>query len=52
MTKEIYKYPIYECDIPVERRPILESFRVKRSQWISWLDHDELRDTRPDRMGA
>jgi hypothetical protein len=41
MKPEIYKYPVHECDVPKERRQPLESYRAKRSQWISWLDHDE-----------
>jgi len=41
MQSEAYKYPIDQCDVPAERRPALESYRAKRSQWISWLDHDE-----------
>lgn len=41
MKAEVYKYPIHECDVPSERRQALESYRAKRSRWISWLDHDE-----------
>jgi hypothetical protein len=36
-----YAYPINECDVPMERRAALQSFRDKRRLWLSWLDTDE-----------
>jgi hypothetical protein len=41
MKADDYKYPIAECDVPLERRSQLESYRAKRCQWLSWLDTDE-----------
>jgi hypothetical protein len=38
---ESYAYGITACDVPTERRATLESFRAKRSQWLSWLQTDE-----------
>jgi hypothetical protein len=36
-----YQYPITQCDVPIERRPALESYRTKRKLWLSWIDKDE-----------
>ena len=36
-----YAYAITQCDVPIERRPALQSFRDKRGLWLSWLDTDE-----------
>jgi hypothetical protein len=36
-----YAYAITQCDVPVERRGALQSFRDKRRLWVSWLDADE-----------
>jgi hypothetical protein len=36
-----YSYRITQCDVAVERRPALESYRAKRRLWLSWIDTDE-----------
>jgi hypothetical protein len=36
-----YGYPITQCDVPIERRPALESYRAKRRLWLSWIEKDE-----------
>lgn len=41
MKTDDYQFPISPCDVPPERRAALESFRAKRSTWVSWLDKDE-----------
>lgn len=34
-----YQYPISECDVKDDAK--LETFRTKRSEWISWLKSDD-----------
>jgi hypothetical protein len=36
-----YCYKLDECDVPEARRPIPESYRAKRRDWIRWPDDDE-----------
>ncbi|MDR6292870.1 hypothetical protein E9232_005415 [Inquilinus ginsengisoli] len=36
-----YAYNLAQCDVPVERRPALESYRARRRIWLSWIDTDE-----------
>ncbi len=36
-----YTYAIAQCDVPPDKRPVLESFRDKRRVWLSWIDADE-----------
>ena len=36
-----YTYTIAQCDVPVERRGALQSYRDKRRRWLSWIDRDE-----------
>lgn len=35
-----YDYALSACDVPLERRPDLESYRAKREAWVAWLDGD------------
>jgi hypothetical protein len=36
-----YAHPISQCDLPMERRNALQSYRDKRQLWLSWIDTDE-----------
>ncbi|MCP3385959.1 hypothetical protein NLM31_36785 [Bradyrhizobium sp. CCGUVB4N] len=36
-----YAYPVAQCDVPLERRGALQSYRDKRRLWLSWIDTDE-----------
>jgi len=36
-----YAYPTSQCDVPMERRSALQSYRDKRRLWLSWIDTDE-----------
>ena len=36
-----YKYEIGQCDLPEASHSSLQSFREKRSVWLSWIDKDE-----------
>jgi hypothetical protein len=36
-----YAYAITECDVAVEKRPVLQAYRDKRRLWLSWIDTDE-----------
>jgi hypothetical protein len=36
-----YGYSVAQCDIPLERRGALQSYRDKRRLWLSWIDTDE-----------
>jgi hypothetical protein len=35
-----YDYALSACDVPLERRSDLESYRAKREAWVAWLDGD------------
>jgi hypothetical protein len=35
MKSEEYQYTIAQCDVPAERRPVLESYRAKRQQCLT-----------------
>jgi hypothetical protein len=39
--RDPYTYPIAQCDVSEERRAALQSYRDKRSLWLSWIDKDE-----------
>ena len=41
MASSEYQFSIAQCDVPPERRSVLEAFRAKRSEWVIWLDDDE-----------
>jgi hypothetical protein len=41
MKSNDYQYSLAQCDVPIERRSQLESYRSHRRRWISWLDTDE-----------
>ena len=30
-----------DCDVPSERRSVLEAYRAKRSTWLDWIDKDK-----------
>jgi hypothetical protein len=36
-----YTYSVSQCDVPIERRNALQSYRDKRKLWLSWIDTDE-----------
>jgi len=36
-----YTYPNAQCDVPAERRRVLQSYRDKRRLWLSWVEKDE-----------
>jgi hypothetical protein len=36
-----YNYSVDQCDIALENRDALRSFREKRRKWLSWIDTDE-----------
>jgi hypothetical protein len=36
-----YAYSVVQCDVPAQRRTSLQSFRDKRSLWLSWISTDE-----------
>ena len=36
-----YAYAIDQCDVTVENRAALQSYRDKRRVWLSWIDTDE-----------
>lgn len=36
-----YAYSISQCDVPVERRNALQSYRDKRRLWLRWINSDE-----------
>jgi hypothetical protein len=36
-----YAYTIAQCDVPLERRAALESYRDRRRLWLSWINEDE-----------
>lgn len=36
-----YEFSISDCDVASDRRSGLQSFRDKRSLWLSWIDTDE-----------
>jgi hypothetical protein len=36
-----YAYSVSQCDVPIERRNALQSYRGKRKLWLSWIDTDE-----------
>jgi hypothetical protein len=38
---DLYAYTLAQCDIPLERRSALESYRAKRRLWLSWISSDE-----------
>jgi hypothetical protein len=42
-----YAYSISVCDVPIERRPALQSFRDRRSDWMSWLHTDKIHSIWP-----
>jgi hypothetical protein len=41
MSENGYAYTIDQCDVPIERRALLQRYRDKRRLWLSWLDTDE-----------
>jgi hypothetical protein len=41
MKSNDYQYSLALCDVAIERRSQLESYRSHRRRWISWLDTDE-----------
>ena len=36
-----YSYSVAQCDVAVDRRAALQSYRDKRRLWLSWIDGDE-----------
>jgi hypothetical protein len=38
---EEYTYTLDQCDVPIERRSVLQSYRDKRRVWLSWISTDE-----------
>ena len=36
-----YSYTLAQCDVPPERRSVLETYRAKRRLWLSWISSDE-----------
>jgi hypothetical protein len=40
MAKD-YHCNLSQCDVPIERRQVLESYRAKRRTWLTWIDSDE-----------
>jgi hypothetical protein len=36
-----YSYAISQCDVPIERRRALQSYRDKRRLWLAWISTDE-----------
>jgi hypothetical protein len=38
---ETYTYTLAQCDVPIERHSMLQSYRDKRRLWLSWISTDE-----------
>ena len=38
---EEYTYTLAQCDVPIERHSVLQSYRDKRRLWLSWSSTDE-----------
>jgi hypothetical protein len=38
---EEYTYTLAQCDVPIERHSVLQSYRDKRPLWLSWISTDE-----------
>src|SRR5262249_52418832 len=36
-----YTYTLAQCDVPIERHSVLQSYRDKRRLWLSWISPDE-----------
>jgi|HubBroStandDraft_6_1064221.scaffolds.fasta_scaffold290278_3 hypothetical protein len=34
-------YTLAQCDVPIERHSVLQSYRDKRRLWLSWISTDE-----------
>ena len=34
---EEYTYTLAQCDVPIERHSVLQSYRDKRRLWLSWI---------------
>jgi hypothetical protein len=37
---EKYTYTLAQCDVPIERHSVLQSYRDKRQLWLSWISTD------------
>src|SRR5271166_3239162 len=40
---EEFTYTLAQCDVPIERHSVLQSYRDKRRLWLSWISTDEHR---------
>ena len=41
MPDDSYAYDVNQCDVPKERRNVLQRYHARRRLWLTWLHTDE-----------